>query len=197
MMIEVLGRLRKRLKRYISISGADEIIRRYAVINSFDGLIAAFGIVNGLSLSGNLRSELAVISCMSSGISMALSGFLGVYMSEKAEREADIKELERHLVSSLRGTEIDRAMRVSVLLAALIDSLSPLLSAFIVTIPFILSMYGVLTVEQAYYGFMISSVVLLASLGYAMGRKSGRGLRYSALMVLIGIIVAVLKIFVG
>ncbi|MGB9631549.1 MAG: VIT1/CCC1 transporter family protein, partial [Candidatus Methanodesulfokora sp.] len=100
-MIKVLEKLRKRLKRYILISGADEIIRRYAIINSFDGLITAFGIVNGLSLSGNLRSDLAVISCISSGISMALSGFLGVYMSEKAEREADIRELERHLASSL------------------------------------------------------------------------------------------------
>jgi len=196
-MIGVLKRLRERLKRYILISGADEIIRRYAVINSFDGLITAFGIVNGLSLSGNLRSDLAVISCISSGISMALSGFLGVYMSEKAEREADIRELERHLASSLKGTDIDRAMRISVVLTALIDSIAPLLSALIVTIPFILSLYGILTVGQAYYGFMAASVAFLALLGYAMGRRSGRGLRYSALMVLIGILAAALNILIS
>jgi len=196
-MTGALRRLRERLRHYILISGADEIIRRYVVINSFDGLITAFGIVNGLSLSGNLRSELAVISCISSGISMALSGFLGVYMSEKAEREADIRELERHLASSLEGTDIDRAMRVSVVLAALIDSVSPFLSAFIVTIPFILSLYSILTVEQAYYGFMVASVSFLAFLGYVMGRRSGRGLRYSALMVLIGILAALLNMIIS
>ena len=196
-MIEALKKLRERLKHYIFISGADEIMRRYAVINSFDGLITAFGIVNGLSLSGNLRPDLAVISCISSGVSMALSGFLGVYMSEKAEREADMRELERHLISSLRGTNIDRAMRVSVILTALIDSVSPLLSAFVVTIPFILSLHGILTIWYAYCGFMVTSVILLAFLGYAMGRRSGRGLRYSVLMVLIGIIMAVLNILIG
>lgn len=92
---------------------------------------------------------------------MGVSGFFGAYLTEKAERKRRLKTLERSMLADLNESMYGEASSFVSVYAAIIDGLSPALTALVSLIPFILALTGVLVIWDAYVIFLILTTVTL------------------------------------
>jgi len=185
-----------KIKSYLSILRAEEILRRYWVINSFDGILIVIGVLLGSRAAGVVHASAIIHITVASATAMFISGFFGCYFTEKAERKRQIKELERAMLKKLDKSVIhDASTRVPVLIA-LADGLSPLVSAIIVILPFFFS--SIIGVTCAFYVSVALAVALLFFLGCFLGKLSRISVLVNGLrMVLVAALMIVLMLLLG
>jgi len=163
-------------KRSVKQTDVGEIARRYFVMNLFDGSLALLGVVLG-SYAARVEDPLVVIKvALGVGLAMAVSGFSGAYIAEKAERARELREVERALFFNLEDTAFARASSYAALLAAIVNGASPLVAIAVASLPFALTLLGLMCFNHAVVASAISIIVLLFVLGAYMGRVSGEGL---------------------
>lgn len=182
---------------YIEVSHAGEIARRYFVMNAFDGALTMLGFVVGSFLSGLQDPEVVVSGGLGASFAMGVSGFVGALLSEKAEREREIKELERILFTKLRGTGsiVERANTIAVFLAALIDASAPALAAIVSAVPFIYAMYFKTSFFTAMSISIILTLTVVFILGFYLGKISGENpIKYGLAMVLAGLLISLVTL---
>jgi len=178
---------------YIELTGAREIIRRYFVMNAFDGALTMLGFVVGIYITGYIDPKIVLSAGMSASFAMGVSGFVGALITEKAERERKVKELERAMFADLEGSIIEKAALMAVVLAALTDSLAPALAALVCASPFLLSEFGVLSPVAATFLSIIVTLVLVFLLGAYLGRISGESpLVYGIYMLSAGLTISLI-----
>lgn len=178
---------------YIELTGAREIIRRYFVMNAFDGALTMLGFVVGIYITGYIDPKIVLSAGMSASFAMGVSGFVGALITEKAERERKVKELERAMFADLEGSIIEKAALMAVVLAALTDSLAPVLAALVCASPFLLSEFGVLSPVTATFLSIIVTLVLVFLLGAYLGRISGESpLVYGIYMLSAGLTISLI-----
>lgn len=182
-----------RLLSYIRILKDEEIARRYFVMNSFDGALTILGIITAMYIVGKHEVSLVVISSLGAAIAMAVSGIWGAYAVERAERLRSLRELERHLLVDLNETEIEKKISVITILVALVDGLSPLLVSLILISPFLISQFGLMNVENAFYFSFILVILILFLLGVFVGKIAKENyLKSGFKMLLAGIVVGII-----
>ena len=182
---------------YLTLTGAQKILRRYFAMNAFDGAMTSLGVVIGAYLSNltNPRSIIGVV--VTSGIAMMVSGFSGTYMTESAERNHSLNELEDAMLVDLEDTIYGQAGRFVSVFAAFVDGSAPFLASIPSLIPFFL-VPGILYYKTAYYLSMASSIFTLFLLGIYLGRISGNNVWVSGLkMVVSGIAVALIALLLN
>ena len=108
-LISSLVEFIERVKFYIRVMKGEEILRRYFVMNAFDGALTMLGIVLGAVVAGATNEKIIIGAGVSASFAMGISGFVGAFMTERAERERLIKELERALLTDLDDTMLGRA----------------------------------------------------------------------------------------
>lgn len=86
-------------------------MRRYVVTNGFDGALTLLGMVAGFQASGATDMHVAFSACLGAAVALFVSGLSSAYLSEKAERKAELKTLEQALMVSLEHTDYGRASR--------------------------------------------------------------------------------------
>ncbi len=177
------------------------IARRYFFKNGFDGSMTMLGIIVGAWIAGVSNPLIIVAAGLSTCLAMGVSGLFGAYMTEKAERERSLKELEESMITSLKESVHNDASSFVSVYAALIDGLSPALTAIVSLIPFFLSTTGTLTIGNAYPVSLILTLVMLFFLGLYLGKIAKGNLRkrilYAAGMVAAGLIVATVVLVLG
>jgi predicted membrane protein (TIGR00267 family) len=133
----------RRLLFLLRISDSSHIARRYFVTNGFDGALAMLGLVTGFRLSGNLDLETALWACIGTAVALATSGVSSAYVSESAEREKSLQELERAMAGeSLSASAHARAAQLASFFVALVNGGAPLLLASFITLPIWLGARG-------------------------------------------------------
>ena len=173
MIRSVLGRFRKLLKRvrsYLDITQMTPIARRYFIKNGFDGSMTALGIIVGSWAVGVTQPEIIVTAGLGACLAMGVSGLFGAYMTEKAERKNKLETLEAAMLTDLSNSIQNDAANFASIYAALIDSTSPMLTAVISLIPFILMGVGLLAISEAYVVSLMLTLATLFSLGLYLGR---------------------------
>jgi predicted membrane protein (TIGR00267 family) len=189
--IETLG-------EYIEITRSKGILRRYFVMNAFDGAMTSLGVVIGSYVTGILDPADVMGVILVSGVAMAVSGFTGTFMTESAERNHSLNELEDAMLTDLESTRFGKASRVVSVFAAIVDGAAPFLAAIPCILPFLLVQLGLLDI---YLGFTISvaaSLSVLFVLGFYLGKLSESNLVVSGLkMVVAGIVVALIALILG
>jgi len=177
------------------------IARRYFFKNGFDGSMTMLGIVVGAWIAGVSNPLIIVAAGLSACLAMGVSGLFGAYMTEKAERERSLKELEESMITSLKESIHNDASSFVSVYAALIDGLSPALTAIVSLIPFFLSMTGLLVISDAYPVSLILTLIMLFFLGLYLGKIAKANLRkrilYAVGMLTAGLIVATLVLILG
>jgi len=156
--------------------------------------MTSLGVVIGAYLSHihTPRNVIGVI--LTSGIAMMVSGFSGTYMTESAERNRSLNELEDAMLVNLDNTLYGRASRFVSVFAAAVDGLAPFLAAVPSMIPFLL-VPGIIAIETAYYASVAAGLATLFTLGVYLGRISGQNvLVYGAKMVVAGVAVALIAL---
>ncbi len=181
---------RNKWRKYKNISNVAPILRRYFVMNVFDGILTMLGIIIGVKIAGVLEPHLIITAGISGIIALGVSGASSAYMTEKAERIREIKNLERALLTKLpEDGEQTSASRVATFYAAFVNGASPAIMALIILIPFFLANFGVIEKETAFSSSIILSFALLFSLGIYLAKISQESLlKYGIMMLLVGLI---------
>ncbi len=183
---ESVKRVLKLTKEYNRISRSSEIVRRYIGLNLFDGILTTLGILFGGYVGRITQPGVIIATGLGAAVAMGVSGFWGAYESEKTERVRSLMELESATLSSLEGTEIQRAGNFAAWFIAITNSASPFMGGIIVISPFFFS--SLLSIGQMYLVSMGLSFASLMILGAFFGKSSKRSMLRSGLeMVLVGV----------
>lgn len=190
----VLERLRRDLHRV----RADEIVRRYFVLDAFDAALTTLGIVMGSYFAGLAQARIILIAGLGAGAAMGVSGALGAYMSERAERTRSLKELEKALFASLQHTVIADASRTAVIFITAVKALAPFSITLVCLSPLVLSVLGLVTLSTAVWASLGVSVATVFSMGVFLGKISGTSkVVNGAMSLLAGVFIVLLVYLIG
>ena len=188
----------KEIGSYLRVTKAQQILRRYFAMNAFDGAMTSLGVVIGAYIShiGDPSSVICII--LISGVAMMVSGFSGTYLTESAERNHSLNELEDAMLVNLDNTIYGKASRFVSIFAAIVDGGAPFIASIPSVIPFYLSTFGLIPIFSAFITSIIASLLTLFTLGVYLGRVSGDNIWASGFkMVIAGIIVAALALLLN
>jgi len=193
-----LNQIINRIKLYIKVTHISDIARRYFIKDGMDGSMTVLGIILGSWAAKVENPYVIVMAGFGACLAMGVSGLFGAYITEKAERKRIIKDLEESILSDLDGSLQQNASEFVPALAALVDGLSPSLTATVSLIPFIISMMGLLSIWDSY---VISTVLTFATL-FALGLFLGRVARermwlYGLQMVAAGAVITLIVYVLG
>jgi len=180
----------EKIRRYIRISEIAPISRRYFVMNAFDGATTILGIVLGAYVAEISNESWVIWSGLGATLAMGLSGFVGAYMTEEAERERKLKTLERSMLKKLKKTVVGKASRFASLWAAIVDGLSPAITAVVCLTPFFLSSCGLFSIDSATKVSVAMALSIMFLLGVFLGKISNRNMLIHGIKTLsVGLII--------
>lgn len=162
---------KERFRFYDSVTGMSKILRRYFVMNSFDGALTIFGFLLGSFVAQVTDTALIIAIGLSTAIAIGVSGLTGALLTEKAEREKELKAMEKALHRNLDDTDYKKAYDSATILAAVVDGISPLLAALLLLSPFVFIEAG-----QAYYYSFALALLVFFGLGVFLGNISKENL---------------------
>jgi predicted membrane protein (TIGR00267 family) len=173
------------------------IARRYFVKDGFDGSMTMIGVIVG-TLVSNGQPEVVLTAGLATSLAMGISGISGAYMTEKAERKKNLKDLESAMITKLDDCMISDATRFVSIYAALVDGGSPIVTALISLSPFFLLLFGLITAEVAYIASIAVTLVTLFILGLFLGRiAKENALLYGIQTLVAGIITIAIVVLLG
>ncbi|MEM3616977.1 MAG: VIT1/CCC1 transporter family protein [Candidatus Bathyarchaeia archaeon] len=185
-----LRNLFRKIRVYLHITKASGLARRYFVMNGFDGAMTIFGIILGSWMAGVAKPEVILLAGFGACLAMGVSGFFGAFMAEKAERERHLKELEEATKNHVDPVHYEAA-RFVICYVALIDGLSPALTATISLAPFILASMRIIPMSNAYFASIPLSLAVLFFLGIYLGKiAKENGWLYGIAMITVGALTA-------
>ena len=167
---------------FLRITGSRTIARRYFVVNGFDGVLTMLGIIMGFHISGETSAMLTVNACLGAAVALTVSGMTSAYVSEAAERQNSLRELEQAMVSDLGESAHGQAARLVPALIALVNGLAPLLLSLLIISPFWLADYLPLAPLPAAIGVAFTAIFFL---GVFLGKVSGVFWLWSGLRTLL------------
>lgn len=177
---------------------AGSITRRYLVTNGFDGALTMLGMVAGFYSSGMTNLSVAISACLGAAIALFISGISSAYLSEKAEREKELRDLEQALVADLKESDYGHASRYLPMLVALVNGLSPLLLSLVILIPLFLAKQGYALSLSPFINAIIVGLICIFALGVFLGQISKTFWLWSGLRTLvIGIVTVAIVLFFG
>jgi len=196
--MESLSNIIDRIRLYIEVTHISDIARRYFVKNGMDGSMTVLGIILGSWAAKVENPYIIVMAGLGACFAMGISGLFGAYITEKAERKKIIKDLEEAILSDLEGSLQQNASEFVPTLAALVDGLSPTLTAMISLIPFILSMVKIISIWDSYAASIILTFGTLFSLGMYLGHIARERMwLYGLQMIAAGVIIAFVVFVLG
>ena len=156
------------------------------------------GIVIGSWIVGNANPRIIVTAGFGACLAMGMSGIFGAYMAEKAERKRNLKALEDSMLTDLSDSLHGDASNFVSVYAGVIDGVSPMLTAAVSLVPFLLTLTGTLVIWDAYIISFILTLATLFSLGLYLGRIAKENiLLYGGQMVAAGLLTAAIVALLG
>ncbi|UCC33045.1 MAG: hypothetical protein JSW53_04450 [Candidatus Bathyarchaeota archaeon] len=183
---------------YLRITHMGPIARRYFVKNGFDGSMTMLGIIVGSWVISVDRPEIIVTAGLGACLAMGISGLFGAYMTERAERKRDLKDLEDAMITNLEDTVLTDASSFVSFYAAVVDGGSPILTAVISLVPFALALGRFIAIWDAYILSFILTLITLFTLGMYLGRIAKENvLIYGVQTLAAGIITVAIALVLG
>lgn len=177
---------------------ARSIARRYFITNGFDGALTILGMLTGFYTSGMTELPVAISAILGATIALFISGLSSAYLSEKAEREKELRELEQALVTDLNESDYGKASRYLPILVALVNGFSPLLLSLLIILPLFLAEQGYLSNSSPFINSIAVALICVFFLGVYLGKVSKTFWLWSGLRTLIiAVITVVIILFFG
>jgi predicted membrane protein (TIGR00267 family) len=185
------------IQNYNQIVGIAEIARRYFAMNAFDGVLTTIGVLAGNYLAGVRDLSIPIKIGVATSIAMGISGLWGAYLTESAERQRELADLEKISLIDQSETSIGRASRFAVIVVSVVDGLAPALAAFIVLIPLFLASW----INNPILSYGLAGGIALLSLfglGIFLGKVSEKSLiGYGFKTLLAGIVAIAINFLLG
>lgn len=189
-MINFIQRTFARFRQYSRIVSMGEIARRYFAMNAFDGVLTIIGVLMGNFTAGVRDARIVVSTGLATCIAIGISGLWGAYLTESAERQRELAELEEATLSDLGETSLGMASRMAVVVVALVDGLAPFMAALFVLMPFFVA--DLFPSLDWVYGSAIGLAMLaLFSLGGFLGYVSRQNMILYGLRTLVAGVISI------
>lgn len=171
------------------------ISRRYFISNGFDGTLTSIGIIVGAYLSG-VTDGITVFSIgLGGAVGLGTSGVWSVWEIERAEKQAELLEIERSMLTDLEGTILHERLEGARKVNAVASGIGPLIGIILPLLPF-LAHGAVFSLLEATLVAVGIGVAVLFLFGAYLGSISKQNWIVAGLrMGLAGIVVAVLNLF--
>jgi predicted membrane protein (TIGR00267 family) len=173
------------LRFLLQLTHGHRIARRYFVTNGFDGALTLLGLTTGFYSAHSVATSVIISACLGAAVALAVSGLASAYVSESAERQKELKELEQAVARDLQDTAQGQAARWVPVVIATVNGLAPLLIALFIMMPLWLSQAGVDLPLTALESSMVLAFVALFLLGAFLGTVSGRFWLWTGLRTLV------------
>jgi len=186
-------------KFLLGITRAHDIVRRYFVVNGFDGALTMLGLIIGFLVSAPADISVVINACLGAAIALGVSGMSSAYISESAEQQRALGELEEAMITDLQNSAHGAAARWIPLLIGLVNGLAPLVISLLILTPLWLSKAGVPLLVSPLYAAIIVALLLIFLLGIFIGRIARSSwLRSGTQTLLVAVATAALiYLFVG
>ncbi len=184
-------KLLRELGFLLRISHSRGIVRRYFVVNGFDGALTMLGVILGFVTTDRVPLSVVIGACLGAAIALGVSGVSSAYLSEKAERQRALSELEEAMARSLQSSAHAQAARWIPLLVALVNGSAPLLISLMIIAPLWLASAGIPLPLEALHAALLVALVIIFLLGVFLGRVAGNSLWRSGLQTLLVALVTV------
>lgn len=187
--------IRRQTHLRLHILRAWSIARRYLVTNGFDGALTMLGMVTGFYTSGMTDLPVAISACLGASAALCISGLSSAYLSEKAEREKELRELEQAMLLDLKESDYGLASRYLPLLVALVNGLSPLFLSLLILSPLFFAEQWRVLPSSPFINAIIVALLSVFFLGVFLGRISKTFWLWSGLKTLLIALITVAVIF--
>ncbi|ELZ24483.1 hypothetical protein C477_00940 [Haloterrigena salina JCM 13891] len=191
-------RLRDRLDSVSALLEDEEvrsISRRYFISNGFDGTLTSIGVVVGAYLSG-VSDGLTVITIgLGAAVGLGTSGIWSVWEIERAEKQAELMELERAMLTDLEDTAVQQRRAGARKVNAVASGIGPLIGILLPLIPFLAEGVVVSMLEATLLAIAVGVGVLFAFGAYLGSISKQNWIVAGIRMGLAGIVVAFLNLF--
>ncbi|MFB6146478.1 MAG: VIT1/CCC1 transporter family protein [Halobacteriaceae archaeon] len=170
------------------------ISRRYFISNGFDGTLTSVGVAMGSFLSG-VSDGLTVFSIgMGAAVGLGTSGLWSVWEIERAEKIAEIRNLEDEMLTDLEDTRLMDRKAGARVINAVMSGTGPVLAVLLTMSPFLLES-AALSMAQATALSVGVGVTILFLFGAYMGSIAELNWYVSgARMALAGLVAAGLNV---
>jgi predicted membrane protein (TIGR00267 family) len=186
---------RRLLRTLLGREDVRSISRRYFVSNGFDGTLTSIGVVVGAVLSGIPDGVTVVKIGLGAAVGLGTSAVWSVWEIERAETEAELRRIERAMLTDLDDTQVQRERRGARVVHAVASGLGPLIGVLVPLVPFLFEGTALTMSEAGLVGVGLG-VGVLAVFGAYMASVSGQRWYVSAIrMALAGLVVAVINLF--
>ena len=184
----------EKLRDALSREEVRSISRRYFISNGFDGTLTSVGIAMGSYLSGVPDGLTVVQIAVGAAVGLGTSGVWSVWEIERAEKRAEIRTLERAMMTDLDDTSIQRRKYEGRIVNAAMSGLGPLIGILVPMTPYLFE--GVLfSIAEATAVAVALGVGVLFVFGAYMASFSGlRWYVAGARMGLAGLVVALINV---
>ncbi len=195
-----------RIMRALELTKGVEIARRYLAMNAFDGALTMLGLILGglitinpaMPAEASLQFNAILLAAAGTSIAMAISGFSGSYLTESAEREREVEEMGKAMLSDMSESMYAKATKTTSMVVAVVDGASPAIAAFIIITPLFFVPSGVLDYRVAFYIAISICMALLFALGLFLGAVSKKNMWvYGAKTLFAGIMTAILMLIIS
>lgn len=139
-------------------------------MNSFDGIVTILGILTGALLTGLTHLHTILGISISAAIALAISGISGTLIAEMEERELEMRHLEESMLTDLKNSLYERAVKVSIIWVGIVDALSPFIATIIAIIPLFLGINSIIDPDISLYTSISLCLVYLTGIGIFMGK---------------------------
>lgn len=166
-----------RIRIQMKVAHGAEIARRYLAMNAFDGVLPVIGILMGGIIALAYQNptfvyQTTLLAILGTSFAMFVSGITSSYLTETAEREREIKELEQSLLADLKDSGISKAARTTTIVVSLINGLSPSMAAFATAVPLFIPLFTTIPIATVFYLSILIGLIVLFGLGVFLGRVS-------------------------
>jgi predicted membrane protein (TIGR00267 family) len=156
----------------LKITRSQFIARRYFIVNGFDGALTMLGLLVGFYVSEDVRLPVVINACLGVAIALGMSGVSSAYISEAAEKQRELRELEKAMVTDLGGSAYGQAARLLPMVIAFVNGMAPLAISLVILLPLWLAPslepFSTLPLESAF----VMALIIIFLLGVYLGQVS-------------------------
>ena len=156
----------------LKITGSQVIARRYLIVNGFDGALTMLGLLVGFYVSEDVRLPVVINACLGVAIALGMSGITSAYISEAAEKQRELQELEQAMVTDLGKSAYGKGARLLPFVIALVNGMAPLTISLVIILPLWLASqietFAIFPLESAF----VSTLIIIFFLGVYIGQVS-------------------------
>jgi predicted membrane protein (TIGR00267 family) len=156
----------------LNITGSQVIARRYFIVNGFDGALTMLGLLVGFYLSEDVNLPVVINACLGVAIALGMSGVSSAYISEAAEKQLELRELEKAMVTDLGKSAHGQAARLLPMYIAFVNGMAPLVISLLILLPLWIAPsvdpFSKLPLESAF----AMALIIIFFLGVYLGKVS-------------------------